>query len=156
MDQFFCCSSAHVSVHRWKLPKTLPLPSAADAITEHTTRERHLRESQFRSTQRWRMLHEIYDKSVLLTPHEKLDEEDREDFRAYQNYMERDIHLLRAAEELAKHLRGRLKNLHRVLHEQCREKNISLTLRDCPYCLETESFIGLGLELTFTGGGVAR
>jgi hypothetical protein len=102
------------------------------------------------------MLHEIYDNSVLRTPHEKLDEEDREDFRAHQNSMERDIHLLRAAEELAKHLRGRLKNLHRVLHEQCREKNISLTLQDCPYCLETESFIGLGLELTLTGGGVAR
>lgn len=156
MDQFFCCSSAYASVHRWKLFKTPPLPSAADTITEHVARERHLRESQLRAEQRWRMLHEIYDNSVLLTRHERLDEEDREDFRAYQNSMVWDIHLLRAAEELAKHLRGRLKNLHRVFHEQCRETNISLTLSDCPYCLETGSFIGLGLELTLTGGGVAR
>ena len=62
------------------------------------------------------MLRETYENSVLLTPLEKLDEEDREDVRAYQNSMVREIHLLRAAEELAMHLRWKLKVLHCFLH----------------------------------------
>jgi hypothetical protein len=150
MDQFFCCSPAHTSVHRYKSFKTLPLPSAADTMKDCAARERHLKEFQHRAEQRWRMLHETHDNSVLLTPHEKLDEEDQEDVRAYQNSMVREIHLLRAAEELAKHLRGRVEDLHGFLHELCHEKNISLAPRDCLYCWET----GIRLGLVLTGEAV--
>lgn len=66
-------------------------------MNEFAAREKHLKGIQQGAEQRRRVLDEFHDSSMLLTLREMLDEEDREDVRAQDNFMFRETHLLRDA-----------------------------------------------------------
>lgn len=144
MAQFLCSSPAHTPVHRFKSIKDQPSLSIAEIMKEFAAREKRLKEFQQVAERRGWELHRLQNSSILLTDREKLGEEDGEDVRAKDNFMFREMHLIRVAEHSGEEMRGRLKMFHGGLHKESQEKKISLTADDCPYCLETnESRTGI-------------
>jgi hypothetical protein len=118
-------------------------PPSDEIRREFATQEAYLRKFQDRSEDRWWYLTYVYHTCLLLTlPRlEKLDEEDQADAAGFDEFLAREILLLRAAEDLATKYRGTLKGLHDDLNETSHGKKTCVNAGDCCYCSRVDECV---------------